>query len=226
MVLLLRTTATLGVAAACACTSSRREPPDVASAPARTIRSTPASIAEARADSLRYPYTEADIQFMTAMISHHTQAVRMAGWAMTHGVDPAVKRLAERIINGQADEIATMQQWLSYRNQPVPRSNLSQDPVPSSPVEHHMHMPGMLTAAQLEALDKARGPAFDRLFLMMMIQHHRGAVAMVEKLFGSQGAAQDQVVFKFASDVNVDQSTEIARREQMLDALPPIQRNR
>ncbi len=49
-----------------------------------------------------------------------------------------------------------------------------------------------------------------------MIQHHRGAVAMVEELIGSRGAAQDDTVFKLAADVNVDQTTEINRMEQML----------
>jgi uncharacterized protein (DUF305 family) len=54
-----------------------------------------------------------------------------------------------------------------------------------------------------------------------MIQHHRGAVSMVKELFSTQGAGQDETVFKFASDVNVDQSTEIARMEKMLAAMPP-----
>ena len=75
---------------------------------------------------------------------------------------------------------------------------------------------GMLTAAQIKELDEARGEEFDRLFLVYMIQHHRGAVAMVKELFGSYGAGQDETVFKLASDVNVDQLTEIARMERML----------
>ena len=219
--------AALAAVLAVACKSGGA-PRQVAVAPpgtARVIRSTPASIAAARADSARYPYTDADIQFMTAMVGHHAQALLIAGWAASHGASPAVQRLADRIINGQSDEIATIQQWLSDRNQPVPVPNPSGMGTSVNGVEHHMHMPGMLSHAQLKTLDEARGPAFDRLFLTMMIQHHRGAVAMVEKLFGSQGAAQDQTVFKFASDVNVDQSTEIARMETMLDALPPIQRN-
>jgi uncharacterized protein (DUF305 family) len=83
---------------------------------------------------------------------------------------------------------------------------------------HETSMPGMLTEAQLRQLDQARGPEFDRLFLTLMIQHHRGAVAMVKELFGSPGAAQDETVFKFANDVSVDQSTEIARMEKMLSA--------
>src|SRR5690606_464478 len=88
-------------------------------------------------------------------------------------------------------------------------------------MEHEMLMPGMLTEAQMQELAAARGAEFDRLFLTYMIQHHQGAVAMVSELFGSYGAGQDEIVFKFASDVNVDQTTEIARMEKMLEALPP-----
>ena len=77
-------------------------------------------------------------------------------------------------------------------------------------------MPGMLTEAQLQQLDQARSAEFDRLFLSFMIQHHHGAVVMVQNLFATYGAAQDEIVFKFASDINVDQTTEIARMERML----------
>ena len=83
-----------------------------------------------------------------------------------------------------------------------------------------MLMPGMLTDEQLAQLDAARGMAFDRLFLTLMIQHHEGAVTMVDELFGSPGAGQDEVVFRFASDVYADQTTEIDRMQKMLAALP------
>jgi uncharacterized protein (DUF305 family) len=86
-------------------------------------------------------------------------------------------------------------------------------------MEHVMLMPGMLSETQMNQLDAARGPEFDRLFLAYMIQHHRGAVSMVKDLFDTYGAGQDETVFKFASDVNVDQTTEIARMEKMLAAL-------
>ena len=85
--------------------------------------------------------------------------------------------------------------------------------------EHVMLMPGMLTESQMHELDGAKGPAFDRLFLTYMIQHHRGAVSMVQQLFGTNGAAQDEVTFKLANDVSADQSSEIARMESMLAAL-------
>ncbi len=79
-----------------------------------------------------------------------------------------------------------------------------------------MTMPGMLTDAQLKELNTARGTEFDRLFLTFMIQHHRGAVSMVKTLFAAQGAGQDETVFKFANDVEVDQSTEIKRMFTMM----------
>jgi uncharacterized protein (DUF305 family) len=170
------------------------------------VRTNAEAIAKARADSLRYPYTTADVDFMTMMIGHHSQAVHISKWVPGHGGNAAIQRLAERVINAQQDEITTMQQWLLDREKPLPAPG------------GHMHhaMPGMLTDAQLQQLDAARGPEFDRLFLTFMIQHHRGAVEMVKKLFQTSGAAQDLLVFKFANDVQVDQTTEVVRMEQML----------
>jgi uncharacterized protein (DUF305 family) len=150
------------------------------------------------------------------MIGHHAQALVMAGWAGSHGASPSVQTLAGRIINGQQDEIATMQRWLRDRGKPVPEARPGAMTMKMNGMDHVMLMPGMLTEAQMQELDQARGPEFDRLFLSDMIQHHRGAVTMVKQLFGTNGAAQDETVFKFANDVNVDQSTEIARMERML----------
>lgn len=159
----------------------------------------------------RYPHTQADVRFMSAMIGHHAQALAMAELAPVNGAGPQVRRLAERIQAGQRDEIVTMQQWLRDRGEPVPEAHEAM---------HGHRMPGMLTEAQMRELEQAKGPKFDRLFLTYMIQHHRGAVAMVKQLYGTPGAAQDETVFKFADDVGVDQTTEIARMERMLDALP------
>jgi uncharacterized protein (DUF305 family) len=122
---------------------------------------------------------------MSAMIGHHAQALVMAGWAPSHGASASVLRLAERIMSGQQDEIATMQQWLRDRGRPVPESHHS---------AHGHLMPGMLIEAQMQELEEARGPEFDRLFLTFMIQHHRGAVAMVKELFGTPGRPRRRTV--------------------------------
>ena len=175
-----------------------------------------AAIARARADSMRLPYTRADIDFMSGMISHHAQAIKMASWAPTHGASQALVRMAERIVVGQADEIELMQSWLRDRLQPVPEADPAGMKMKMGDMEHVMLMPGMLSEEQLTQLDAGRGVEFDRLFLTFMIQHHRGAIDMVRTLFGSQGAAQDETVFKFANEVEIDQTEEIARMQQML----------
>jgi len=180
-----------------------------------------ATYARAHADSVRHPYTDADIQFMSGMIPHHSQAIAMARMAPTHGASAAVRRLADRIINAQLDEIVTMQQWLADRRLQVPEARPGPMKMVMDGMEHEMLMPGMLTDVQMRELEAGRGTTFDRLFLKYMIQHHSGAVSMVRELFGSYGAGQDETVFKFASDVNVDQTTEIARMEQMLASLSP-----
>jgi uncharacterized protein (DUF305 family) len=188
----------------------------MAQAAGRVTASDSAARDRARADSTRLPYTVADVQFMTGMISHHAQAVIMAKMAPTHGAGRAVQTLCGRIINAQNDEIALMQNWLRDRNRPVPEAK----PLPMKMMmngrEMEMLMPGMLSDDQMKALDAARGTAFDTLFLRGMIQHHQGAITMVEELFASPGAGQDDAVFKFANNVNVDQSTEIHRMQQML----------
>lgn len=175
-----------------------------------------AAKARARADSLRYPYTKADVDFMSGMIHHHAQAIQISKWAPNHGASPDIIRLSERIINAQQDEITLMQSWLRDRNQPVPEPNPAGMPMTHQGMTHVVPMPGMLTDEQVKRLDAARGEEFDRLFLTLMIQHHRGAVAMVRTLLSHSGAAQDETVFKFAADVEVDQTTEINRMLEML----------
>ncbi|MEO8295841.1 MAG: DUF305 domain-containing protein [Gemmatimonadota bacterium] len=187
------------------------------------------ALAEARADSARMKFVKADVDFMSGMIHHHSQALVMADWAPSHGASPEVRTLASRIDAGQRDEIILMQRWLRDRHQAVPDSMAMGGMNHSMPGMNHSMpgmdsmplMPGMLTAAQMAQLDSARGTRFDRLFLTFMIQHHKGALTMVDALFGSQGAAQDEDSFRLASNVYADQSTEINRMTLMLNALPP-----
>lgn len=209
-----------GIVAPNGCAKSTHAPAvSVPAATAGVPQRNDAGIAKARADSARYPYTTADIRFMTGMIGHHSQAIVMARWAPTHDASPSIRVLCERIINAQQDEIFLMQTWLLDRNQPLPNTSAGNMSHEMPGMVHGTLMPGMLTNDQLTQLDAARGRDFDRLFLTFMIQHHKGAVSMVKELFDTDGAGQDEMVFKFASDVNVDQTTEIARMERMLATL-------
>jgi uncharacterized protein (DUF305 family) len=175
---------------------------------------TPAELS--RADGGIPPYTEADVRFMSGMIPHHAQAVLIARWAESHGASESVQALCERIVVGQQDEIALMQRWLRNRGETVPDGDPAHSAMPGM---SHALMPGMLTADQVAKLDLARGVEFDKLFLEYMIQHHEGAITMVDALFASSGAAQDDDVFRFATDVFADQTTEIERMGLMLAAL-------
>ena len=198
-----------------ACGAARS--PSATPGPASINPSGRSPAAMAAADSGRPPYTKEDVEFISGMIGHHAQAVLMAGWAPSHGASSSVQGLSERIVVAQRDEIAFMQRWLRERREQVPDAG----------TEHMMMagmamklMPGMLTREQLMELDKARGTEFDRLFLQFMIQHHEGALTMVDKLFAAHGAGQDEDVFKFAVDVHADQTTEIDRMSLMLKSVP------
>lgn len=173
------------------------------------------AIARARADSARLRVNEADVAFMSNMIGHHAQAIVMARMAPSHGASESIRTLTGRIINAQQGEIRIMQQWLRDRQQEVPEVSAAGQ-VMMHGMEHEHLMPGMLTDDQMRQLDEAKGADFDRLFLTFMIQHHQGAIVMVKELLDSYGAARDDTVFKLASDVNVDQETEIRRMQKML----------
>ncbi len=183
------------------------------------------AIYEARIAASRNRFTPADVHFMTGMIHHHAQAIEISRLVPDRASSSSIEILASRIINSQNDEIAIMQRWLADRGQPVPEVHVTEGGVMvhggGDARGHSMHsMPGMLTADQIRELAGSRGSAFDRLFLELMIEHHLGAVTMVRELIATDGAVQDEDVFRFASDVHVDQATEVARMERMLAALP------
>ena len=163
---------------------------------------------------------ESDVEFMAGMIPHHAQAVLIANWAGSHGARRDVVALCERIVVGQRDEIHLMQHWLRERGQDVPAEDATMHKMKMGGTVHEMIMPGMLNAEQLAALDKARGSAFDRLFLEAMIGHHAGAIEMVNKLLSSPGGATDDLVYRFSADVYADQTTEIERMQKMLASVP------
>ena len=158
---------------------------------------------------------KADTEFMQGMIMHHSQAVDMTALmpARTHNKD--LLALGKRISISQTDEIKYMKQWLEDRGKPVMEHDMSH--------MGHMNMgsmplmPGMLTPQQMQALAKATGPRFDHLFLTGMIQHHGGALTMVEDLFATPGAGQDAVLFDFATDIDNTQRAEIRIMQGMLD---------
>ncbi len=161
------------------------------------------------------PASKADAEFMQGMIMHHAQAVEMTAMIPSHTENQDLRSLGARISRSQSDEIKFMKRWLVARGESVskpmadmPGMDMSHDSMPL--------MPGMLTPGQMEALRKAKGPEFDHLFLVGMIQHHNGALTMVKDLFDTAGAGQDAELFDFATDVDTGQRAEIRIMENML----------
>jgi len=214
------------VAATSACTTAASARPIVLAPGTGVVvpGSAATAVVLATADSAARAFAPADVEFMQGMVPHHAQAVIMAGWAASHGARADVQRLCLRIRAAQSDEIGMMRRWLRERKQDVPDSNATRHVMKMAGMDHAMAlmMPGMLTDDEMAALDRARGPEFDRLFLNGMIGHHRGAIAMVETLFQSGNAGHDETVFRFANDVVSDQSAEITVMLRMLETVPPL----
>ena len=155
-------------------------------------------------------YTKADVEFMQGMIAHHAQAIVMSRMAEAHGANPQVLKLSNKIDQSQVPEIRIMQAWLKRNNQFAPDTSSW----------HSVMMAGMLTAAQLKELDAAKGVDFDRVYLRLMIQHHAGALKMVDDLFNASLAGQEVDVNVFANDVVTAQTTEIGIMQRLLTQLP------
>ena len=159
----------------------------------------------------------ADVEFMQGMIMHHSQAVEMVALLRTRGKSPVLKSFGEKISVSQSDEIGFMQRWLESRGKPTTMKMDHSHMSAADMKNMNMLMPGMLTPEQMAALAKARGARFDHLFLTGMIQHHGGALTMVDELFTTPGAGQDPVLFDFATDIENTQSAEIKIMRGMLD---------
>jgi uncharacterized protein (DUF305 family) len=175
------------------------------------------------------PRSPAETKFMQGMIMHHAQAVEMTAMIPSHTENKDLRSLGARISSSQSDEIKFMKRWLAARGESVPKAMPKMpvmEPMPGMDMSHDSShgsspgnmalMPGMLTPQQMEALQKANGAEFDRLFLLGMIQHHGGALTMVKDLFDTAGAGQDAELFNFATDADNSQRAEIRIMEIML----------
>jgi uncharacterized protein (DUF305 family) len=181
--------------------------------------SPPPAVALPQAPATAALVSAADVRFMQTMIVHHAQALTMSGLAPERTERNDLRLLAERIAVSQQDEIALMRDWLVAAGESVPD------------LEHAHHrashdraaMVGMASDTELAQLAAARGPAFDRLFLELMIRHHEGALAMVAELFDTPGAAERSDVYRVAAEIDADQRAEIARMRALLRAMEPRQ---
>ncbi len=170
------------------------------------------------------PRSPADVEFMQGMIMHHSQAVEMTALIPSHTDNKGLRSLGAKISSSQSDEIKFMQRWLAARGEPLTMSMPGMPDMDTSGKPMAL-MPGMLSPEQMDALRKAKGPEFDHLFLVGMIQHHNGALIMVKDLFDTAGAGQDADIFNFATDADNTQRAEIKIMQSMLEE-EPVQEKR
>lgn len=186
---------------------------------------------EATASSTAGTFNDADVTFAQMMIPHHEQALEMARLADERASNARIKSLAGQIEKAQDPEIVTLKSWLKEWGKPEKSSGAPSDGMPS--MDHDSDgmdgmkgmghgsggksgMGGMMSEQDMRKLEAAKGPAFDRAFASMMIDHHKGAIDMAkdEKKNGRNAKAK-----KLADDVVKNQSTEVTTLRTLLDRL-------
>ena len=170
--------------------------------------------AEEASDLAALSYSLGDIQFLRGMIPHHSQAKEMSALAQDRTNNTTVLAVAARITLSQDDEISMMQGWLVDQGLDAPAEDVHHQP-------GFERMKGMLSDEQMEELAAASGPEFNRLYLEYMIDHHQGALDMVEMLLDQRGSVQDPLLYEFTSDLTSDQTSEIERMDLLLASLNP-----
>ena len=165
-------------------------------------------------------YIKADVDFLQGMIVHHEQAIVMSEMADERTNNKSILDLASRIDASQKDEINFMESWLKDRDE-FQDNNLENHQMHHSHnmMHKHVNMVGMATPKQLDDLNKSKSTDFDRLFLQLMINHHDGALEMVEELKKFPGNTYDPVLNEFVSDLINDQGVEIERMNTLLTNL-------
>lgn len=177
----------------------------------------PTTILASSARAKLPPRSMKDVEFMQGMIMHHAQAVEMTALIEPRTLSKELRLLGARISQSQSDEMKFMKRWLEARGEPVsPPMAMVSDKTEMPSHHHYSLMPGMLSQKQMDDLRKSTGAEFDNLFLSGMIQHHKGALAMVKEMFDTAGAGQDAELFSFATDVDSGQRAEIKILETLL----------
>lgn len=177
--------------------------------PASTPDETPAAEETTTADPAAH--NDTDTEFAQMMTIHHEGAIEMAQLAVAQAGTEEVRGLGERIAAAQGPEIELMAGWLDAWGESPPSEADMAD------MGHGgMLMDGMDQEAVIAELSPLSGPEFDRRFLELMIDHHRGAIAMAEE---HRGTGENEAALALARTIIDDQQVEITEMEALLQSL-------
>ncbi|WP_433476297.1 DUF305 domain-containing protein [Spirillospora sp. CA-142024] len=169
--------------------------------------------ASASPSSAAQAHNDQDVMFAQMMIPHHRQAIEMAGLAATRASSAEVKRLASDIKKAQDPEIQQLTGWLTSWGASVPSPGMGS--MNHGGMEHG-GMDGMMSEKDMKELESAKGQAFDKSFLEMMIKHHQGAVTMAKT---EQASGQFPAAKAMADGIVSSQSAEIAKMRALLQKM-------
>lgn len=165
-------------------------------------------------------FNAADVDFATAMIQHHAQALVMVDLVDDRDVSTDLAMLAEQIRAAQVPEIELMVDWLTAWDQPIPETvrdhvngGHGADHGSMASDMDHGDMPGMMSADDMTELADADDATFEDLWLTMMIEHHEGAVTMSEQ---ELEAGEDTDALDLARAIIDAQQDEITLMEDLL----------
>ena len=175
--------------------------------------------AQEATDIANTSYIKADVDFLQGMIVHHEQAIIMSEMADERTNNKTILDLAKRIDASQKDEINFMESWLKDRDEFIDIQPDNHHSHQGHSMHNHIDMVGMATPKQLKDLSNSDSTNFDRLFLKLMINHHDGALEMVEELKKYPGNTYDPILNEFVSDLINDQGVEIERMNTLLTGL-------
>lgn len=156
-------------------------------------------------------HNQADTTFAQMMVVHHEGALEMAGLATTKADTAEVRDLAGRIEAAQGPEIEQMRGWLEQWDEPAPEDS------DMGGMDHGgMDMGGLDQQAAMDELDTLDGAAFDRRFLELMIEHHKGALTMAQTEVAN---GRNEAATSLARTIITAQEKEIAEMEALLEQL-------
>ncbi|MGW4206260.1 DUF305 domain-containing protein [Streptomyces sp. NPDC004726] len=160
-------------------------------------------------------FNDADVMFAQMMIPHHEQALEMSELAEGRAQDPEIKKLAEQIAKAQDPEIQKMKSWLKAWGKPE-----SADSMPGmdhgSDSSDDAGMSGMMSEKDMAELKAAKGTDFDKQFARLMVEHHKGAIAMAED---ERKNGRNATAKQLADDVVENQQTEVDQFNEILGRL-------
>ena len=164
-------------------------------------------------------FTAEDAAFLEGMRAHHLQALEMTALVPQRAGREDLRLFAERMHISQEGEVELVDGWLEEHEAALER--LGEEHGGHDQHDDHADMPGMLTPAELDAMEAATGERFVQLFLIGMTKHHRGALQMVGDLLATEGAASDPRLYRFATDVDSDQRIELDRLQRIAETVTP-----